>query len=319
MRELLKPSVGPSDVDPLLWTAVNDSSTSEAGGQFTTGAATYDERYGHSEHFLGLFKAAFAVCPISPPRSPRILDLGTGSGVNTVLPLLEIFEQPTIVATDLSPDLLTMLARRLASVQPSPRVLPVLMDAMSDHVVEGTFDLVTGAAILHHLAEPLKCLSMACRALKPGGTAIFFEPFEGHGLLRLAYQRILADGERLGLDSDIAFALHRIVIDTAARTSPDKTSASWQALEDKWLFSRDQFERLSTKAGFERVDFVVHNDHQTLFRDCAVIQLYLATGRKDLLFPDWAMAYLDEFDQAITAAGKRAMMLEGSIVLTRGV
>ena len=50
-------------------------------------------------------------------------------------------------------------------------------DAMLDVFVPESFDLVTGAAILHHLIDPSRALVAAHRALKPGGFAMFFEPF----------------------------------------------------------------------------------------------------------------------------------------------
>ena len=304
--------------DPRVCVVPDAPSTADAGRQFTTGAAAYDQRYGHSEHFLKLFRQALEACPNPVPRDPVILDVGTGSGVNSVLPLLEIFDGPRIVATDLSPDLLSLLAARLAAMDAPPRVLPVLMDAMSDPVAAEAFDLVTGAAILHHLVEPERCLSMAAKALRPGGTAIFFEPFDGHGLVRLAYQRILAEADRHALDPAVAEVLTRMIVDTAARTRPDRASVAWQALEDKWLFSRDQLERWAARTGFAGVTFVANNVNPNLFRNYAAVQLRLATGRDDLAMPDWAVAILDEFDAAITPDGKRAMMIAGAILLTKG-
>lgn len=304
--------------DPRVCVVPGASSTADAGLQFTTGAAAYDRLYGHSEHFLRLFQRALEVVPNPVPPDPVILDVGTGSGVNSVLPLLEIFEAPRIVATDLSLDLLSLLAGRLESMETPPQVIPVLMDAMSGPVAAEAFDLVTGAAVLHHLVEPERCLTTAAKALKPGGTALFFEPFDGHGLMRLAYQRILAEADRHSLDPAVAEVLTRMIVDTAARTRPDRTSIAWQALEDKWLFSREQIERWAARTGFAAVAFVANNINPNLFRNFAAVQLQIATGRDDLSMPDWAATILDEFDAAITPDGKRAMMIEGAIILTKG-
>lgn len=304
--------------DARMWAVEDPMSKATVTEQFTVHAGEYDNRYGHSEHFLRLFRTAFAAAGVALPACPTILDLGSGSGVNSVLPCLELFDDPAIVATDLSPQLIGMLARRIAGHGRVARVLPVVMDAMSDHVQPGRFDLVTGAAILHHLEEPERCLAAAFRALKPGGTAIFFEPFDGYCLLRLAHQRILAESRQLPLDPVIAEVLGRMIADTAARTRPDPSSAAWRGLDDKWLFSREYIEAAASAAGFARVAFVPHSDNSRLFRNFGNIQLGLATGRSDLAMPAWANGILDEFDDAITAAGKRAMMLEGTVVLTRG-
>jgi len=53
-----------------------------------------------------------------------------------------------------------------------------------------------GGAILHHLLNPEKAIKGAYRALKKGGYAIFFEPFEnGNSILELAYSEILEKTE----------------------------------------------------------------------------------------------------------------------------
>ena len=61
-----------------------------------------------------------------------------------------------------------------------------------------------------------------------------------------------------------------------------------------------------------------HNDHPTLYRDVAGIQLRLATGLETLELPGWALDILDEFDAALPSTAKRRLMLEGTIVLTKG-
>jgi ubiquinone/menaquinone biosynthesis C-methylase UbiE len=301
-----------------LWTVLDPDSSATITSQFTDHAAEYDARYAHSEHFLALFKAGFAAGRVEVPDGAVILDLGSGSGVNSVLPCLEMFQAPTIIATDLSTELLTLLSLRLRRLVPSARVLPVVMDVMSEHLAPANFDLVTGAAILHHLEDPGRCLKAAWRALKPGGTAIFFEPFDGYCLLRLAQQRILAEARYQPLDAAIVEVLTRMIADTAARTRPDPASPAWRRLDDKWLFSREYVEEVAREAGFAHVTFVAHSVRPKLFRNFANIQLGLATGREDLAMPEWANAILDEFDDTITEAGKRAMMLEGTIVLTKG-
>ena len=191
---------------------------------------------------------------------------------------------------------------------------------MTSQAAHGAFDLVTGASILHHLVHPREGLLAAANALKPGGHAIFTEPFDGYGVIRLAYERILAEAALRGdpLDPRVEQLLRAMVADIAARTLPDRTAPGFADLDDKWLFSRELFEKVGPLVGFSSVKFVPHNDHPSLYRDIAATQLRLHTGLDTLALPGWAQDILEAHDRALPGPVKRLLMLEGSIVLTKG-
>jgi len=193
------------------------------------------------------------------------------------------------------------------------------MDAMSSKAEPGAFDLVTGASILHHLVHPRQGLLAAANALKPGGHAIFTEPFDGYGVMRLAYERILAEAALRDqpLESAVERVLRAMIADIAARTLPDRTAPGFADLDDKWLFSRELFETVGPLVGFSSVKFVPHNDHESLYRDIAAAQLRLMSGLDTLELPGWAIDILDAHDRALPGPVKRLLMLEGSIVMTR--
>jgi hypothetical protein len=88
-------------------------------------------------------------------------------------------------------------------------------------------------------------------------------------------------------------------------------------LDDKWLFAQEDITLMAKACGFSRIEFVAHNDHPTLFRDIANVQIRLATGLSDLKLPAWATDILDEFDKALPKVVKRRMMLEGTMVFTK--
>jgi SAM-dependent methyltransferase len=224
-----------------------------------------------------------------------------------------------MVATDLSGELLAMLADYALADNAADTIACVKMDAMSDRVTPGVFDLVTGASILHHLEQPERGLSAAARALKPGGHAIFFEPFNGWGIMRLAFERILAEAElrRDPLDPAVEAVLQATIRDVKERSDPDTTTAWFPKLDDKWLFSRGGIEAWARDAGFADVRFKPHGAHPTLYRDMGAVQLRLGSGREDLTYPDWALAILDGVDAAFTRDAKRELMMEGTIVLTK--
>ncbi len=302
-----------------VWSIVGDASTARISDQFKADADGYHARYAASAHFKALFQQALTMTGLKVAERPAILDLGSGSGVNSIVPCFELFEGARQIATDLSGDLLAILADYAKSNGFADDVLCVVMDAMGDHAAPGRFDLVKGASILHHLVHPQKGLAAAARALKPGGHAIFMEPFDGYGLIRLAYQRILAEAalRKDLLAPEVDQTLRAMVIDIAARTMPDPSLPTFSDLDDKWLFSREHLENAARASGFTTVRFVPHNDHQTLYRDVIGIQIRLSTGMEGAVLPDWAMAILDDFDNAMPPPVKRLLMLEGTLVLTK--
>lgn len=314
----LGPRLTRADGSVLVWGIEDDASKATISEQFKSQAGTYHARYAASEHFEILFRQGLEGTGARIPPAPVILDLGSGSGVNSVVPCLRLFDGCQIVATDLSAELLAILAEAMEETQQSDQVLCVTMDAMGEDVAEGRFDLVTGASILHHLERPQQGLKAASRALKPGGHAIFFEPFQGWTLMRLAYDRILAEAEiRGGLDPVIVSALQRQAQDIAARTNPDPDAPDFACLDDKWLFASATISAWAEQVGLRVVGIHPHNAHKTLYRDAAGVQLRLTTGRTDLEFPPWAIAILDNFDAAISKSSKQALMLEGTIVLRK--
>ena len=314
----LKPFIRPAGAGTVFYIE-GDKSASTITDQFKANAQDYHLRYSASDHFEELFRNALDATGVRHAAEPLILDVGSGSGVNSIVPCLELFPGARQVATDLSPELLGILAQHLDGTAAEARVVCVVMDAMGDELQPGTFDLVTGASILHHLVQPELGIRAAGRALKPGGHAIFFEPFDGYGLMRLAYERILAEAElrRDTLDPSIDRALRGMVADIAFRTQPAPNAAEFANMDDKWLFSKFYIEAYARAAGFEGISFVPHNDHATLYRDTASIQIRLSTGL-DTPLPQWAIAILDSFDAAISLQMKRLNMLEGTIVLTMG-
>ena len=304
----------------LVWTVEDRASTAAITDQFKANAEEYHRRYAASDHFEKLFRQGLEASGIKVAERPLILDVGSGSGVNSIVPCRRLFPGARMVATDLSAELLAMLAGYVLAEGAVDAVVCVKMDAMSETVSPAAFDLVTGASILHHLDSPERGVAAAGRALKPGGHAIFFEPFNGWAVVRLAFERILAEAALRGeaLDPPVEAALTGLVRDVAARSDPDTSDPAFHALDDKWLFSRTRVQAMARAAGFETVRFVPHNTHKTLYRDIAAVHLRLASGRSDLALPDWAMTILDGFDAAITAHAKQEQMLEATIVLTKG-
>jgi SAM-dependent methyltransferase len=115
-------------------------------------------------------------CRIGPEM--RVLDVAAGTG-NASIPAAE--RGARVTASDLVPELLEAGRERAGDLE----LDWVQADAEHLPFADGSFDAVWGSAILHHLdlkraGEELR------RVLKPGGVAVFCEPWGGNRLLEFA-------------------------------------------------------------------------------------------------------------------------------------
>jgi SAM-dependent methyltransferase len=294
-------------------------------GQFLEQAGTYHERYPNIPYFRRLIEQATSGRLAAEPL--LILDIGSGSG-NSVLPCLELFQRANIVATDLNENLLAILRDQVAAdMATRARLTLVCIDATRADFIEGSVDLVIGAAILHHLIDPSACVRQACRALKPGGIAVFFEPFEnGNAILRLAYEQILArEGTEpvppeQRLAPKVSNCLRMLIDDFRIRAGADKSAPIFQRMDDKWLFTRSYFETLASSLGV-LVDIEPLNPSDTPFFLQTQTYLRLALGLTPedalLALPIWAWDVLRGFDATFSPELKRDLPIEASVVFTR--
>ena len=312
--------------------------------QFLADADTYHRHYTNTAYFKLLISDAMKRINFRADCL-TILDIGSGSG-NSVFPCLELFPDCRIVATDLSPNLLRIL---LDHVNGDPaslgRVLPVCMDATRDYYAEHAFDLVIGAAILHHLIDPGAAIKAAARALKPGGVAVFFEPFEnGNSILRIAYSQILARDEEARnspptrqrswlewlrgaappvtttdseLPADISAMLRATVESFAVRSGADKSAPLFQSMDDKWLFTRSYIEERARAAGFDEVLIYPIHAVERPFSHQTEVNLSLGIGASAERLPGWAWEILDYYDRLFSMELKRDLFIEACIILRK--
>lgn len=268
--------------------------------QFLDDAAIYHQKYTDTTYFSWLIRTALERACFKP-KNPHILDMGSGSG-NSVFPCLEIFPDARIVSTDLSPDLLAMMKLH-AEGNPSwrDRLGYVCMDACKDYFRHETFDLVIGAAILHHLIDPVQAIQAAKRALRPGGCAIFFEPFEnGNAILHLAYTEILKEARNKKLDNSIHRFLAALIEDFRLRNGSDKSAEVFRHIDDKWLFTRSYFEEAAKKSGFSAVEMYPLHDLEKPFTLQTQTNLRLGLGVTPSALPQWAWDILARFDNTFS-------------------
>ena len=124
-----------------------------------------------------------------PGRYARALEIGAGTGYFS----LNLARQGVIghaVATDISPGMLERLAQTAQEL--GVDVDTRQADAESLPFPDGSFDLVLGHAVLHHLPGLDRALAEFHRVLAPGGTLAFMGEPSAHG------DRLAAMPKRLG-------------------------------------------------------------------------------------------------------------------------
>ena len=136
----LTPLVVAADRQVQVWAVADKTSKATITDQFKAGAGEYHRRYAASDHFEALFRQAIDATGIAIAERPTILDLGSGSGVNSAVPCRRLFPGARMVATDLSGELLAMLAAYAADGQGNggDDLVCVKMDAMSPKVAPGS-------------------------------------------------------------------------------------------------------------------------------------------------------------------------------------
>ncbi len=290
--------------------------------QFLERADEYHRNYLNVDYWRFLLGRAFqAIGEIHDPS--LIIDIGSGSG-NSVIPLADRFPRANIVATDISPQLLAILRDFLnkrddakKSEDGEGRFALVCVDAAGANYLPGVADLAVGAAILHHIVDPAKVLASCHRALKPGGWAIFFEPFEaGNTIVRMTYERILARASASETATDALRLLQRMVADYTVRQRA-KSDPVFLGLDDKWMFTRTYFERIRDQQGWAELVTYALNVCPTMLRNQAEVHLKLGAQLLPSALPDWAWTIIDQTDAAISDDLRQEWAQEAAVLFRK--
>ncbi len=188
-----------------------------------------------------------------------VLEVGSGTGALT-LALLNQCGAGRVVATDVSA---TFLKKMLNRTGGENRITALRCDCNALPVRTGTFDVVVGRSILHHLLDYKEVLAQCARALREGGSAVFFEPILEGKIIVAFYGALVADlAEREGnstLDSRDINLIRSIVrhITKAAWYPQDRDSLA--KLEDKFVFTLPGLKAAARDAGFTSVEAVRDN------------------------------------------------------------
>ena len=103
-----------------------------------------------------------------------VADVGAGSGYFTVRLAARVGAKGRVYANDLQPEMLKMLAARLA--RENVRNVTLVQGAIDDpKLAASSIDLVLMVDVYHEFSEPQKMLRALRTALKPGGRLVLLE------------------------------------------------------------------------------------------------------------------------------------------------
>lgn len=263
---------------------------------FLENAEAYYQKYQGFAYWRTLLVQALAHTEVTDART--IVEFGCGFG-NATLPMLDIFPDCKVVASDISPNLLAILEGLLISRGLKERCVAVAMDAHQPYIKEGSADLIFGAAILHHLVEPSAFIGSALRVLKPGGWAFFFEPLEGGlSILRVICAEIVREGQRRLPWNRLTRAM-RLTANFANDLKPQifrQATPGWSDRDDKWAFPRSVLDKIARENGLEVQVYGLH-DNVGQFRRHFAYMLETYGGMKAADYPAWAWDIFDRNDK----------------------
>lgn len=244
-----------------------------------------------------------------------VLEIGAGFGSAT-LPILDLFPNATVYATELSLAMLTVLKERLASTGAIGRCALMQLNAEELAFAPGSFDVVVGGALLHHLFDPGRTVARCADILKPGGIALFFEPFEnGMSIVKLIYASALRSPRAWRLGKKTRNYMRNAVDYWQRMMNPDKDSA-FEGMDDKWLFTRHYFREHSRDWGFDECLVYPVDPAERPFE--SLIRVH-TTGNGIGPLPGWFWKIVDDFERSFSPGLKQDMLTEGIVVFRKGV
>ncbi|MGV3589152.1 MAG: class I SAM-dependent methyltransferase [Adhaeribacter sp.] len=158
-------------------------------------------------------RKAIGLLDIKPGEKVLLIGAGTGLDLDFLPPTT------AITATDITPAMVTRLARRSARLQLPVKAL--VMDGQQLNLPEHAFDKIVLHLILAVIPDPVRCLQEAERVLKPGGNIGVFDKFLQPGQQPGFFRRVANIFANL-LFSDITRSFESIAAQTNLKVQVDQ-------------------------------------------------------------------------------------------------
>lgn len=245
-----------------------------------------------------------------------ILELGCGFGSATI-PILQLFPNAHLIASELSIPMLSILKEILQKQDVKNNCVLLQLNAEKMDFLPDSLDMVIGAAILHHLFKPEKVIEQCYKALKPGGIAIFFEPFEaGYSIMSLIYKSILRENKsrlRNRLNAAQVNYLQNCIYVWRQMQNPDKTHPFFAGVDDKCLFTKQYFQRLEEYCGFEKCQIYSLSKTDKPFTTLVKVH----SSGNHIVLPDWSWSIIGAFEDSFSVDLKEDLLTEGAVIFRK--
>jgi ubiquinone/menaquinone biosynthesis C-methylase UbiE len=206
----------------------------------------YDSKWGIDFGELGLNQVTSKVGKAlgrKPARYARSLEIGAGTGYFT-LNLMRAGLIGEATCSDISPGMLETLATNAHELGLEVHTEPA--DAEQLPFADGSFDLVLGHAVLHHIPDLARAFAEFERVLAPGGTVLFAGEPSRYG------DRIARVPKRV---ANTVAPLWRRAIGArpAASDGEHGSDAALEGVVDVHAFAAGELARVARNAGFADV------------------------------------------------------------------
>jgi len=139
--------------------------------EFSPYFCRYYSRYSHPKKFEGYLKFCQHIFSITDAKDARVLDLGCGFGLLSILLSLEGAGE--VVGYDLNTEKITLFKKFMDYLgEEVQNVIPVLGDSVKIDFPDQTFDVVIANEVISHLRDCETSLKEIFRVMRPGGRFI---------------------------------------------------------------------------------------------------------------------------------------------------
>ncbi|MCC7124216.1 MAG: class I SAM-dependent methyltransferase [Acidobacteria bacterium] len=188
-------------------------------------------------------------------RGARVLELGSGDGLNSLVMAAAGADVVSIDISDVAAEMLTAAAERLGL---TARVTALAGDFSTVPLPAASFDFVVGKAFLHHLTHELEdqYLRKAATLLRPSGEARFAEPAVNSAMLDRLRWIVPVPGRPSALNVR-AFAKYRAEDPHPARDNSSEHyratgRAYFESVDIRPLGAIERFHRMLPEGTFNR-------------------------------------------------------------------